>query len=516
MRFPMTHALASDIDAFFLRLTVGCRIHMNPNPLSGGDPRNRLFNAGPRIFRGIAASAAEDVRELFDRQIVRELVERGCLPATSISDQVIPGYALVLEHERIDRVTYAHEWTFGMLRDAAVFVLELREFLGTRGYELCDAHCDNVTFHRGRPIWLDFGSLIRNPNPRVWAAERRFYQSFIYPLQLWSRLGEFAGRRVLLGGDYMPREAALLGSSWWARRLSPAGLRRWCALCDNYAAIPGAPLPVLREKLSRVAPWRVFARVLPGPAESFLQAATQGRLPGHRHDGAALTRRLKAIPKRGYSTRWADYHTGVLQEVSAFETYPRFRRVLAILQGLQPASVTEIGTNQGALATLILQQVKPSEMVCLDIDDGALECYYHRNRETGETRVTHAVLDVMRPFNTMPKLSPGERFKSEALVALAVTHHMVMGQCNSLDYLFTRLASFTSRWILVEYMPHGFHTEPMDFPPPENYSAANFDAAFRHRFEVVQIETLEPTRVLYVGRLLGDATGPERDGDFLR
>lgn len=474
---------------------------MIANPLSGGDPCNRLYNSGPRLFRGISATRMADVRELFDRGIVKELIDIGYLPPTWISEEQIPGYAMVLEHERIEHLTYAHEWTFGMLKDAALFVLELREFLSTRGYDLVDAHCDNVTFHHGRPIWLDFGSLVKNPTTLIWAAGRRFEQSFVYPLMLWGQLGEFAGRRILLGGDYMPREAALLGTNWWARRLSPAGLSRICTLLDNYFSIPGAPPAILRQKLGRIALWRGIAAAFPGLAVRFIQTAIQGGLPFHHHAGNRLARRVRAIKKRGYNTRWEDYHTGVLREVSAFESYPRFRRLIALLKEMGPASVTEIGTNQGALANLILKEVKPATMVCLDIDDGALERFYVHNRETHQTRVTHAVLDVMRPFSILPKLPATDRFKSEALVALAVTHHMVMGQCNSLDYLFTRLAAFTSRWILVEYMPHGFHTEPVDTPPPETYSAARFDAAFRQYFDVVSIETLEPTRVLYVGRL---------------
>lgn len=42
---------------------------------------------------------------------------------------------------------------------------------------------------------------------------------------------------------------------------------------------------------------------------------------------------------------------------------------------------------------------------------------------------------------------------------------------------------------------------PVDTPSPETYSAARFDAVFRQHFDVVSIETLEPTRVLYIGRL---------------
>jgi hypothetical protein len=471
------------------------------HPLSGGDPRGALFTHGDRLLRGIPAEAETEVRELLDRGILDRLAGKGMIPRTSKSTAVIPGYPLVLEHEVLPCVTYAHEWTYTMLQDAALFVLRLREELVAEGFDLADAHCDNVTFHQGRPVWLDIGSLMRNSNPRVWVAERRYRQSFEYPLQIWRRAGDYVGRRLFAGAEYVPREAAWTTCTWWAKWLRPSTLRWLSVMADAYAAIPGATVVQLRARAGKVPLVGSVLKVLPAPCQdAFFRLVSRGGLPGHRCETGSMARRIQRLAKRGYSTVWENYHTGVLKEVASFEQYPRFQRVVAHIEQLRPGSVTEIGANQGALARLIQRKLELSRMVCLDIDDGALDRFYLQTRGGG-LPFYHAVIDTMRPFGTHPKIWPEERFRSEMLVALAVTHHMVLGQSNSVEYTLRRMAQFTSKWIMVEYMPWGLSTTPPEAPVPPAYAADRFDRAFRELFTVIAVEQLEPTRTLYVGSL---------------
>ena len=55
----------------------------------------------------------------------------------------------MLEHERIPFVSYPYEWTFDMLRDAALLQLEIVERSLRHGWILKDATAYNVQF-RGR------------------------------------------------------------------------------------------------------------------------------------------------------------------------------------------------------------------------------------------------------------------------------------------------------------------------------------------------------------------------------
>ena len=166
------------------------------HPLSGGDESGIVFIGGERLFRAVTFQAEREVRNLFESGIVSELIEKKFIPLTWISDIRIEGFPLIIEQQIIKCQTYFYEWTFTMLFKAGELILNLRQFLNNYGYDIKDAHTDNIIFNGVDPLWVDIGSIIKNNYPQKWVAERRFKQSIIYPLQIWSKYGE------KLGGAY--------------------------------------------------------------------------------------------------------------------------------------------------------------------------------------------------------------------------------------------------------------------------------------------------------------------------
>lgn len=81
---------------------------------------------------------------------------------------------------------------------------------------------------------------------------------------------------------------------------------------------------------------------------------------------------------------------------------------------------------------------------------------------------------------------------------------MILAQCNSAENTLAALARFSKEWMIVEYMPYGLAAKPVPYPPPEAYSKERFENAFRAVAEITQTYQVEPTRVLYVGRLRKD------------
>ena len=55
----------------------------------------------------------------------RRSVDEGRIIATSPSEQRVEGANAVLEHPTLQVITYPYEWTFSMLRDAALLQLDL-------------------------------------------------------------------------------------------------------------------------------------------------------------------------------------------------------------------------------------------------------------------------------------------------------------------------------------------------------------------------------------------------------
>ena len=105
--------------------------------------------------------------------------------ATSrVDDASIAGAAAVLEHERIPFVSYPYEWTFSMLRDAALLQLELLRRALDEDLMLKDSSSYNVQWNGARPVFIDVGSFERLRPGEPWAGYRQFCMLFLYPLLL--------------------------------------------------------------------------------------------------------------------------------------------------------------------------------------------------------------------------------------------------------------------------------------------------------------------------------------------
>ena len=99
-----------------------------------------------------------------------------------------------------------------MLRDAALATLRIQELALDHGMSLRDATAYNLTFHKGRPQFLDTTSFEILPEGRPWVAYRQFCQHFVAPLALMSlrdaRLGQLS--RLYIDGVPLDLASALL------------------------------------------------------------------------------------------------------------------------------------------------------------------------------------------------------------------------------------------------------------------------------------------------------------------
>ena len=102
---------------------------LHPEPGSFRDPPDRVFHADGEVLRGLGAQAAQDWKALAASDFFAAHAGRGHGLRT---EEVAPPaggepgrWAAVLRHERIPFVSYPYEWSFGMLRDAALLHLEL-------------------------------------------------------------------------------------------------------------------------------------------------------------------------------------------------------------------------------------------------------------------------------------------------------------------------------------------------------------------------------------------------------
>jgi len=118
------------------------------------DRDGRIYRSGDRIIRGITEPALQEFKKLQATRFYTQFLEKGSLVDSRIlpTDQVAlsgdiqQAWAAFLEHSAIPVISYPYEWTFGMLRDAALLQLELVKAAIIEDMTLKDATPYNIQF----------------------------------------------------------------------------------------------------------------------------------------------------------------------------------------------------------------------------------------------------------------------------------------------------------------------------------------------------------------------------------
>lgn len=137
-------------------------------------------------MRGLSAEAARDFAEVSKAHFFTAALTRGDIVGTRVLDQPpapqMSDWELWLEHDRVPFLNYPFEWSFSMLREAALLQLRLQEEALEAGFTCKDATPYNVQFVGSRPVFIDVGSfeVLREGEP--WVAYRQFCEMYLYPL----------------------------------------------------------------------------------------------------------------------------------------------------------------------------------------------------------------------------------------------------------------------------------------------------------------------------------------------
>src|SRR5438105_7774210 len=164
---------------------------MSPNafmhPSSYRDPSGFMFEKDGILYRQVNQVFKEHYDHFIQTGCYKKLVEKGQL----ISHQTIPEnltgtpeWYITLKPEKLDFISYPYEWSFDMLKDAALLTLQLVKDAISFGLILKDATPYNIQWHKGKFIFIDTLSFEKYNETEPWIAYRQFCESFLGPLLL--------------------------------------------------------------------------------------------------------------------------------------------------------------------------------------------------------------------------------------------------------------------------------------------------------------------------------------------
>ena len=146
------------------------------------DPSGYMFHDGETLRRAINPIYFTQYQRLKDSGFFDALIKKGLLVKhveTSESDERI-----VITPEPIPFITNPYEWSFNQYRHAALLTLQIQKYALSKGFILKDASAYNVTFHQGKPIFIDTLSFDFYEENTPWRAYKQFIGHFLGPLVL--------------------------------------------------------------------------------------------------------------------------------------------------------------------------------------------------------------------------------------------------------------------------------------------------------------------------------------------
>lgn len=386
-----------------------------PDGGSFRDPDGRVFEVGGQVVRGLTAAGLADWDAFVASGLLERLVTAGDVVRTEPASREVletlraldPAGAWVaaLRHERVPFVSYPYEWTFSMLRDAALLQLRITREALAAGLALKDATPYNVQWRGSRPVFIDVGSFERALAGEPWLGYRQFCMLFLYPLLLEAYRG-------------IPFQPWLRGS---LEGIRPSQAR---ALLRGRDTLRGGVLKhvALHAKLERShADGRKDVR------RELREAGFDKKLVEANLDG--LEKLVRSLESAGEPTEWSDY--GETCSYSEEDTRAKEAFVRTAVGRRSRSLVLDLGANDGRYARIAAEGAMTT--VAVDADGGVVDRLYRTLRDDGVENVLPLVGDVADPSPALgwrgrERLTLSARGAPDLVLALALVHHLVIGR----------------------------------------------------------------------------------------
>ena len=231
-----------------------------------------------------------------------------------------------------------------------------------------------------------------------------------------------------------------------------------------------------------------------------------------------------AVRGSAYSTYYEDKREAFSTEPSE-EWTAKQRSVRQALVDHAPATVLDLGSNTGWFS--ILAARLGSRVVAVDLDEACIDALYLTAKREA-LPILPLVVNLTAPaadrtaieFPGEPSLSliggsdplypaPNGRLRCEMVMALALVHHLVLGQGLSFENVAAIFAGLAKKYLCVEFVALDdkmIVSDPPFFPAylssPDSfewYSLENFIDALKPHFATIDVRPSHPdTRVMLV------------------
>ena len=452
------------------------------NPASFRDPSGFVFINDGILYRQIEQSYKEHYDHLISSGLYESLTKSNLLlphQEVPLSAALSDSAYKVLQPERIPFLSYPYEWSFSQFKDAALTTLQIHKTALQKGMILKDASAFNIQFAHNKPVLIDTLSFERYREGEPWIAYRQFCQHFLAPLALMSRRDVRLSQllRTYIDGIPLDLAASVLPVR---TRFSPSLFTHIHLHAKSQKRYASKVVDKTKYKISTFQ-----MRALIDSLESAVS-------------------KLSWEPE---GTEWGEYYDCTNYSDNAFQN--KKDAVIGYLNRIEPEILWDLGANTGIFSRLASNQ--GIYTVAFDIDPAAVEKNYRQMKSKAERNLLPLLLDLTNPspaigFENRERMSLQERGPTDAILALAIIHHLAISN----NVPLARIAKYFSRLcraLIIEFVPKSdsqvqrlLATREDIFP---QYTKDDFEREFARHFIIEDSSNIaDSERTLYLMRTL--------------
>lgn len=446
-----------------------------PHPSSYRDPSGFMFGKDGVLYRQVNLSYKEHFEKFISSGLYDDLQKQGLLiPHREIRENLTgtADWFTTLEPENIPFISYPYEWSFSMLKDAALLTLGLAKLALKHGMILKDATPFNIQFHQSKPVFIDSLSFEIYNESEPWIAYRQFCECFLSPILLAHHLKQPVHSLLLSYPEGIPLgfTAAALPSR------TKFSLHTYLHI-HMHAKAKAGKLLKKDAKFSRKKLMDILTS---------LEIAIHKCLPPTRQ------------------TAWSSYY----EEASGRKDYLDAKSSLVKnwLEKINVRSAVDLGANTGVFSRLVAAKSIPC--IATDADPYCIDEMYRLLRNEHGQYIHPLISDLANPapsigLNNTERSSFLDRIRgTELVMALALVHHLSIAKNIPLEMVAALFDGITGKYLIIEFVPRHDVKVQLLLSGREDifkdYNPNQFEKSFFRHFRLLEKQEISDSgRILY-------------------
>ena len=406
----------------------------NFEPGSFRDPAGKIFYHNNKVYRILEFEGEKRFEFLEKTKILEESIKKNFLIKSykiNVKDLNLEKIEkkTIIEHQKLNYISYPFEWSFDQLKDAAIHHLDFHIYLLNNNANMIDGSAYNIQFIGYKPTFIDILSIKEYEDGEYWTAHKQFCENFLNPLILKSKKDI----------DF---------NNWFKGNLEGVTTKDLNSILN------------FRDKISyniftQVVLLNYFERKAIENKKIDLKKINKKKFPKRSYLSMLINMRnfIGSLNLRKSKTIWDDYSSNNTYGIE--EENLKKKIVIEFASKYKFNSLADLGCNDGVYSKICLENGCGS-VVGFDYDLNAINNAYKKAKKE-KLNFLPLYFDASNPSSNIgwtQKERKGffERKNFSGMIALAFEHHLAIAKNIPLDQVIKWLTQIAPQG-LIEFVP---------------------------------------------------------------